>query len=1173
MSNAQLDHNFAYACSIESLGIKHIDSHYTKDEEEAIKCLEQEMKILDDGSVELPLVWKRINGKIPSIPNNFPMVLKRTLAQENKLKKDPNLLEAYNNKFKQLIDDGYVRAATEADMKSSWPNISYIPVSLVVNYNKEPIKTRLVYDASARYLNTSLNDHLLMGPNLLVDMLKPIMKMRMNKVAFTGDVKSMFHRIKISLRDQQCQRILWREFLDDPLQIFIQESMLFGPNCSPFCSQFVKNKIADNFVDKFPDAAHALKFLTYMDDLLTSEPSVEKAVSVAKQCIYILKSINWELIGFQSNSIEFLKSLPDSHVKQELIPIMSEEESTYTTKVLGLVWNPKTDMFKFQLDKNALIKSVKDLGHRPTKRDQCSTIARIFDAIGFLAPCIIRGRILLQRSWRNKIDWDDEIGDEENELWIKWLKDLEQVTKLQIPRLRFKNTNLKDVESLELHTFCDAGKEAFATSSYFVATINSYRYISFVMAKAKVAPIKMKSKTEVTEMPRLELMSCLIAARMKNTVVNLHGELEFKSFLWSDSEIALRWVKNPNQKLPKYAISPIEEILELTSPDEWRYVDSKNNVADIATKFRPFDFGDFNSEWFQGPKFLKLPQEYWPAQKINFDYPMVNVNVLSDQNKVNLPFKLPKLNCSLASDFIIDLLPASITSNWTKLTRLIARSLKIYFDMIIPLYKAQKLDSNAAWKYLYKKLDIEHPTAIDYERATLFIIRRMQRESYANDYKRLQEGKTVTNSELAQLNVFLDQDGVMRISSRVNLSKEVYAQKHSPVVPRKNQFSEILLMHYHYKYKHVCIESQVAEFRSTLWMPQLRSALQKVKRMCNYCNIKNAVPIPPKMAALPECRVNPSLKPFEVTGLDCAGPYIVYNHGKAKKVWILIFTCTKTRFIHLHLLEKLDTACVLEAIITLWAAHGPVSIFLSDNGTNFKGAARVIDHDKQEIKKCLQKSRNEWHSKHADKLCTWKFIPVQSPHFGGFYERLIKEVKRAIASSIENRKVTKIEFSIALQEAAHRINCRPLTHNPISSEDEEVLTPHHLAKNRSGWPLLPSTFGAKTPHDPMDDRSYYRKGRILGEDMTRRFVSYYLPVLTRRDKWFKENPPMKVGDLVLLVDPNATRKAWERARVIKIYKSRDSRGRVADIRMPDGTIKQRRSVNRLAKLNLQTLSA
>jgi hypothetical protein len=112
----------------------------------------------------------------------------------------------------------------------------------------------------------------------------------------------------------------------------------------------------------------------------------------------------------------------------------------------------------------------------------------------------------------------------------------------------------------------------------------------------------------------------------------------------------------------------------------------------------------------------------------------------------------------------------------------------------------------------------------------------------------------------------------------------------------------------------------------------------------------------------------------------------------------------------------------------------------------------------------------------------------------------------------------------------------------------------------------------KNVHDPLKDKNQYRLGRILGEEMTRRFIAYYLPILTKRDKWFKNNPPIKVNDLVLLCDPNKTREAWERARVIKLYKPKFKKRRVADLRMPDGTIRTRRSVHRLAKLNLQKLA-
>lgn len=1175
LSNKQLDERYEFSCSIDSLGIEPAVQRLSKDERKAIELVEEEMKILDDGSIELPLIWNRKQKEIPKIPDNFALVYSRQVAQEKKLAKQPEMLKAFNDNFKELIDAGYVRPATEKDMLSAWPNVNYIPMSLVVNQNKQPVKTRNVYDASAKFKGVSLNDQLLMGPNLLVNILKPLMKMRMNSIAITADVKQMFHRIRICERDQQCQRILWRETTDEPMKVFIQQVMLFGPKSSPFASQIVKNKTAERFASQFPSAAEALKEYVYMDDLLTSEPSIEEALNVSHGCIKILKNIQWDLIGFQSNSTKLLNQLPSSNVKKEIIPIMKLDEEAYTTKVLGIAWKPKRDVFVFQLDRNAFIKLVDECGHKPTKRMQCSTIARIFDVIGFIAHCTIRGKILLQRSWRKKIDWDEDISDDDYDTWKNWLQDLKSVTKLEIPRQRFTNlSSLEDAESIELHTFSDAGVEAIAAVSYMVISMNEYRQSSFVMAKAKVAPLKLTSKAEISEMPRLELLGCVIGVRQANTISEMHPNLSMQKFYWTDSEIVLRWITNDNLKLPKHAISPIQEILSSSKPDEWHFVDSANNAADIATKFRPFDFSDSNSMWYQGPPFIKTPSEYWPKQKFRDEQNIAVLNVNIFDEKFNIETQLPNVNCPLATDYIIDLLPPSITDNWTKLVRAIARALKLYFEAIIPLlqHSPSLWNDKNTWLKIKGENDFNILTPSDIERAQLFIIRRMQRECYKIDYENLMKGRRVKNKELIENSVFMDKDGIIRIDSRVNLKAADYPQKFNPMVPRKSSLSRALFNSYHKKFNHCCIEAQIAEYRAHYWSSSVRAELQCAKERCNRCIWLKANPQPPKMAPLPNCRIDTALKPFQVTGLDCAGPFEAYKtNGSKLKIWILIFTCTLTRFIHLHILDSMDTTHVLEAIVMVYTIHGPISQLISDNGTNFVGAAKIIHRDQarsiEKLKECNDVKQVELAEKY---MLKWSFIPVQSPWFGAFYERLIKEVKRAISSSIEGKKVKRIEFNIALHEAAHRINCRPLTHNSISHKDEEVLTPHHLAKNRSGWPLLPSIHNTKESPDPKNDKSLYHRGRNLADDMMRRFTSYYLPVLTRRTKWFKDVKPIKIDDLVLLVDPNKTRKAWDRARVIKVYRARDGRIRVADVVLADGTIKKNRSVQRLAKLDLCT---
>ncbi|KAG5666894.1 hypothetical protein PVAND_014901 [Polypedilum vanderplanki] len=720
--NSQSDSNpdenlnklLTYYSSFESLGIRSKPAYITDNERKAVELITNELRILPNGTVEIPLIWDILENKI-------------------------------------IDKEGFARLATEEELNKEWPIVWYLPMSLVANINKIPIKYRNVYDAS-------------------FDLLRPVFAMRMNKIVVTCDVKSMFHCIAICERDQQCQRILWRSDINQPMKTYIMKVMLFGPKSSPFSSQFVKNKTAEKWENIYPDAARLLKNLTYMDDSLTSEGSIEDAIRVSQQAIEILQSINWDLIGFQSNSVELLRALPNTHVKQQLIPLLSDELESMTTKVLGCSWDPKSDSFVYQFDRGIFVKIVTECNHRPTKRDQCSTVARLFDILGLVVPYTIRGRILLQRSWRKGIEWDEQISEEDADDWITWLKDIEKIGKLKIPRQYCLLNKLEDCENLELHVFCDAGKEAFAAVGYFVVTTNGKRHTNIVLAKAKVTPVKLGSKLEISEMPRLESLSCLIAARLCHTIVSLHSKLLMDIYLWSDSEIVLRWIKKRNHRLPKYAHSIIDEILELTTREQWNYVPSKANPADFATKFQQIDFCDNNNTWFKGPTFLTLAREFWPEQK-NFsdddkstEFVITNINLMPQQFMSTV--KLPPTDCPLASHDFIYRFSNSIKHNWT-------------FQIL---------------------------TADDLERAELFIIRKMQHDILSCDIKLLKKGLPVKNKNLAQLNVFLDDQDIIRINSRVVLDPAIYPQRFSPVAPREHPLSTIFLFHIHEKFNHVCLE-------------------------------------------------------------------------------------------------------------------------------------------------------------------------------------------------------------------------------------------------------------------------------------------------------------------------------------------------------------------------------
>ncbi|KAG5683928.1 hypothetical protein PVAND_013185 [Polypedilum vanderplanki] len=1218
VTNEDLSKQLEFYNSLDSFYLKPATEQLTADEKSALRQAENGLVQLPSGFVQMPLIWRKVEGEKPKLLDNFPLVLRRQLAQERKLLKNPELLKAFNDNFKAEIDDGYVRPATEQDMRFKG-NVNYVPMSLVVNHNKRPIKTRNVYDASAKYKGTSLNDKLLPGPNLLIDLLKPIMSMRENSIAFTGDIKSMFNRIVIDPDDQNSQRILWRENQDQPMQIFIKKTMLFGPTSSPFVSQFAKNWLASQFKQKFPTTAHSITTEVYMDDWFTSVPTLAEAIQRAHEGIAVFASARMQLVGFQSNSAAFLATLPESRIKKELIPFTSEQHVEYISKVLGISWNTVNDTIVFELNESLLKDKYKLTGIKPTKREQCSLIARIFDVLGLIAHCVVRARILLQHSFKKNIDWDQEIADEDAILWSEWLTDLKKASSVQIPRRRTTLDSLASADSIELHTFTDAGQEAIAAIAYFVVIHKNRRESSFVLAKAKVAPLKLKNKQEVTEMPRLELLGALVGARLAAHVVKLHPHLKLKQFFWCDSEVVLRWIWNTNMKLPRFAISPIGEILETTEISQWRYVESRYNVADLATKFQQHEFGNPHSVWFTGPEFIKLEPDHWPTQsftKTEKEKAIICAHQLVELDKANrfnenpmelIPKQLPPYDCALMalrnketgeilSSAIMNQLiirKPSIYFTWSKLVRATARAILVRDHFLIPLLKSGKWRNRTTRRKIFADANFKDslsPQLIN--KAELFLVRYMQRQKWQTEIDAISKGHRINNRELLQANVFIDQDGILRIRSRVSLPLEEYPQKYAPIIPRldgEHSLSDILLFHYHNKYRHVCVEAQMAEFRSKYWMNALRERLKLLAGRCNLCRLERSKHKTPIMADLPIYRVDRKLNPFEVAGLDCCGPFKVtickkesdktrkcrnMKHvpeclqQKDRKVWILLFTCAVTRFIHLELLESMDTQTILAAISSAYAAHGPIIRLVSDNGTNFIGANNVLCREYEKQRDEIYRARKTINDHFIAQLkeFRWEFIPVKASWMGGFYERLIGELKRGMKAEISAKGIDLRAFKIAMYETAHRLNCRPLTHLPVSHEEDELLTPHHLAKNRSGWPMLPSAHNLKESNIAIDERSYYVEGQKLADKITRSFYAKYLPELTLRQKWNRKEPPLKVGDLVLVIDPNQSRSQWSRGIVHALRPSGDGIPRSAEIRFADGV--KTRAVQHLVKIEI-----
>ena len=72
----------------------------------------------------------------------------------------------------------------------------------------KPGKTRVVFDCTVKFKGVSLNDQLLIGPDLTNSVVGVLTGFRQERVALASDVEAMFLQVKVSPDDYDALRFL-----------------------------------------------------------------------------------------------------------------------------------------------------------------------------------------------------------------------------------------------------------------------------------------------------------------------------------------------------------------------------------------------------------------------------------------------------------------------------------------------------------------------------------------------------------------------------------------------------------------------------------------------------------------------------------------------------------------------------------------------------------------------------------------------------------------------------------------------------------------------------------------------------------------------------------------------------------------------------------------------------
>ncbi|XP_058817458.1 uncharacterized protein LOC131680765 [Topomyia yanbarensis] len=1105
--------------SVESLGIMEVAHPESAETQRANQILMETTKRVGQ-RFETGLLWKYDSFEFP---DSYQMAVRRLQCLERRMQRDLLIGESVRRQLSEYQAKGYIHKATRKELDDSDPRRTwYLPLGVVIN-PKKPSKVRIFCDAAAKVDGVALNTMLLKGPDLLNTLLNVLYGFREKRVALCADLKEMFHQIRIRREDRHAQQLLWR---DDPTQapdVYLMDVATFGATCSPCSAQFVKNLNAKEHSRQYPVAADAIIRKHYVDDYLDSADDVDEAVKLAHEVKLVHSLGGFHLRNWLSNSTEVLARVGERDPVTE--KCLQLDKNSSTERVLGMYWKPVDDVFTFTT-------TLAVGAEHPTKRQALRVVMSPFDPAGLLCFFLIHGKVLIQELWRAKTTWDQLIPEELLGKWMRWTSLFKHLDQISIPRCYFPQRSVKDILSLQLHIYVDASEEAYACVAYFRAVFPDGISVALVGGKSKVAPLKAHS------IPRLELMAAVIGVRLMKTILTGHSLVVEKTVLWCDSKTVLAWINSDHRRYRQFVACRVGEILSKSEAKQWRWISSRKNVADDATKWGKGPCLSSGGRWFRGDNDLYLPEDQWTI----------------DADSVGATTDEELRSCLVHKEVIV---PPQLVrwERFSKLTHLY-RSVAHVHRYVQNLRRTVKRETRLDGPLTQEELATVETT----------IFRWVQCEQYPDEVATLsvmrdkqpgQQARLEKTSKIYKLSPYLDEAGVIRSDGRISAATVAAFDAKFPVIlPKAHPVTRLLVEWYHQRFLHANGETVVNEVRQRFHISQLRPFVRKVAKECALCKVKKPSLATPRMAPLPAARLQAYVRPFSYVGVDYFGPIGVRVNRSIAKRWVALFTCMTTRAIHLEVAHTLSTESCKMAIRRFIGRRGAPVEIRSDRGTNFVGSSNELKQEMGKIERQLAETFTNANTK-------WVFNPPGSPHMGGAWERLVRSVKIALAAMESSRTPNEETLATLLVEAESVVNSRPLTYIPLETAQQEALTPNHFL-------LMSSSGVTQTPKTLTDPRQACRNDwnlcRTMVDQFWRRWVREYLPTIARRTKWFEETKPIEVGDSVIIVEEKI-RNGWIRGRVAKVVVGRDGRVRDAVVQTPDGMV--HRPVAKLARIDIE----
>ncbi|EGT42388.1 hypothetical protein CAEBREN_16468 [Caenorhabditis brenneri] len=916
----------------------------------------------------------------------------------------------------------------------------------------------------------------------------------------------------------------------------------FGVNCSPFLlSMALVHGIQQSDAPK--ELVEAVEQMCYVDNFFITTDDINKLPEYYTSLKHYFNQMGMNMREFSVNSCDdFIR--PEDKVK-----------NTDNIKVLGYLYDSKNDTYEVRKpeisirDENTPIRKM-------TKRKLVGEITTIFDPLQIFAPLYYDGKIILRDVSDHQIKWNDVV---EKDLAIKTLN---YKQKIATSTLKFRrNTESNGNIPIQIAIFTDAAEAIYGTCLYLKIPIQERPgqfEIHLLIAKQRIAP-KIKTLT----IPRLELMGILIGVRLLKYTLSEMNLNPSKIEIFSDSTIALAQIKNQStiksEKQPVWVERRCNEIwMTLQNIKEGNprveislsHVPTDQNPADHITRGSESEEELKKTNYFYGPE--------WLSDNDHPDHPLKKDN----NNKIEVP--IPEDNIVITPNVLVTktkkleentTIPLEKINNFDKAVRATAYALRFlkhrFYDKVSDDTKEKaKLNLPELAKIKKKisgQLELE-----ELQQAEKLLIRNNQISFEIRENPK--ENQFLSKEDPS--------DHIVYQYNRIpNCDKK-------PIIKTNSELARQIIQKIHKEHLHAGPAATLGFVLDKYAGKKWKAAVKRELKRCSVCRKANNHSFrdaPP--GDLPIRRTTPC-RPFQHIGVDFLGPIKtqVRNSSEILKSHILLITCATTRLIHLELVRDLSTDEFLMALSRFMNRRGCPETITSDNASTFTLASEILDryaHEEDEFfanldfeqidnfrEKDAKSKTNILEKEMSKKRIKWYFNTALAPWQGGFYERLVGIVKKALKHALGDSLYKTTNLETLITECESMINRRPITYIDEDSEDCKVLRPIDFY---CAGLLFPQINDKGLDDDYVAYTSQYREIREQAKRFWHIFYRDYLQQnknfrsIAQHNRAFSNLVKPVLGEVVLLKDEKTDRKNWKLGIITELITGRD--GEIRSVRV------------------------